>query len=241
MMNVEFENLPNFRQAGGSVSLKTADGLTVKDGMIYRSSRTDFITEKDVALFRQLGIKSIIDLRGTREYKTANGTKLLNALYSPFTVKNGVTKELKPSLPWGDSGALAYVNEEDAVGHRYLVSMTSIKLIWFFFSQMNFLRWFTLLVALFDWFTGTNYFVKLHNYWVLNEQSLSGRYVEILEYAKEAVRDCVRIINNKENLPTLIHCAHGKDRTGIIVAVVLSAIGVEDEPIMKDFGMSEVS
>lgn len=36
--------------------------------------------------------------------------------------------------------------------------------------------------------------------------------------------------------PALIHCSHGKDRTGVLVALVLSAVGVEPEAIVADFG-----
>jgi len=35
--------------------------------------------------------------------------------------------------------------------------------------------------------------------------------------------------------PTLIHCAGGKDRTGVAVAVLLSAVGVRRAEIVKDF------
>lgn len=35
--------------------------------------------------------------------------------------------------------------------------------------------------------------------------------------------------------PLLIHCAAGKDRTGTLAAVILSALGVDEETIMEDF------
>lgn len=35
--------------------------------------------------------------------------------------------------------------------------------------------------------------------------------------------------------PVLVHCSHGKDRTGIVVALVLLVIGVEPEAIVIDF------
>ncbi|MFD5179407.1 tyrosine-protein phosphatase [Nocardia sp. NPDC058379] len=39
-------------------------------------------------------------------------------------------------------------------------------------------------------------------------------------------------------LPTLVHCAAGKDRTGIIIALTLGSIGVPDEQIAADFALS---
>ena len=39
-------------------------------------------------------------------------------------------------------------------------------------------------------------------------------------------------------LPTVIHCADGKDRTGFVVAVILRAIGVPMDTIMEDYLIS---
>lgn len=39
-------------------------------------------------------------------------------------------------------------------------------------------------------------------------------------------------------LPALVHCAAGKDRTGIVVALVLSAVGVADEAVALDYALS---
>lgn len=42
-------------------------------------------------------------------------------------------------------------------------------------------------------------------------------------------------------LPALVHCAAGKDRTGVVVAVLLSALGVDDEEIALDYTQSAVN
>ena len=39
-------------------------------------------------------------------------------------------------------------------------------------------------------------------------------------------------------LPGLIHCSAGKDRTGLLVALILAAIGVEDDVIAADYALS---
>ncbi len=38
--------------------------------------------------------------------------------------------------------------------------------------------------------------------------------------------------------PTLVHCAAGKDRTGVFVALVLDAVGVEREAVVADYALS---
>jgi protein-tyrosine phosphatase len=39
-------------------------------------------------------------------------------------------------------------------------------------------------------------------------------------------------------LPALVHCAAGKDRTGMVVGLVLSAVGVADEDVARDYAMT---
>ena len=38
--------------------------------------------------------------------------------------------------------------------------------------------------------------------------------------------------------PAVIHCSVGKDRTGILVALLLSVVGVEDDDIVADYALS---
>lgn len=48
-------------------------------------------------------------------------------------------------------------------------------------------------------------------------------------------------IAEDDNLPLLIHCAAGKDRTGIAVALLLSVLGVPRETIIADYTLSNAS
>ena len=41
--------------------------------------------------------------------------------------------------------------------------------------------------------------------------------------------------------PVLVHCAAGKDRTGVTVATLLSAVGVEREEIVRDYVRTEAN
>jgi protein tyrosine/serine phosphatase len=41
--------------------------------------------------------------------------------------------------------------------------------------------------------------------------------------------------------PALAHCAAGKDRTGVLVALVLDAVGVERDAVVADYGLSAVN
>ena len=261
-MDVEcvFKNLPNFRQAGGR-GLLTKDGQRVRDGLLFRSSRTDFLTNKEKETFQGFGIKSIIDLRRKAEYERSEGEKLLDDSYETCILKKGKIHKWKPSFRWGGAqkrkgggGApeSKQVNEQETEstdggipslrGRRYLVNMMSMDLIFYVFSQVNFfIRYISLILVVTDWLFGCHLFVRLFNWLVVNHQTLSKQYVDVLEYTKPAVADILRLLISEDNVPVLIHCAHGKDRTGVMIAVILGCLGVEDELIAQDYAQSEVS
>jgi hypothetical protein len=41
--------------------------------------------------------------------------------------------------------------------------------------------------------------------------------------------------------PTVVHCAVGKDRTGVVVALILLLVGVDSETVVKDYMASEAN
>lgn len=61
------------------------------------------------------------------------------------------------------------------------------------------------------------------------------RYLWYLEAGAPAVVGAVELIASAENLPLVFHCAAGKDRTGIVAAMTLAAIGVTREAIVADY------
>jgi protein-tyrosine phosphatase len=48
----------------------------------------------------------------------------------------------------------------------------------------------------------------------------------------------LEVIAGPENHPLVFNCAVGKDRTGILAAVLLSVLGVADDDIIKDYSLS---
>jgi protein-tyrosine phosphatase len=53
--------------------------------------------------------------------------------------------------------------------------------------------------------------------------------------AREAFARVVRLVATAESLPLLFHCTAGKDRTGWLTAVLLTAVGVDRDPIRADY------
>ncbi len=224
-----FPNLPNFREAGGG-GLVTTNGLKVRKGMIFRSSRTDFLTTEEKAEFYKLGIKSIIDLRHIDEYHKANGDKLLDDVYPVSVMKKGKIKEFRGKTP---ADAAPY-------GRRYLINMMTMDFIFNILSKVNFfIRYSSLLILIVDKLFDVHLFMRFYNWKILNTRTMHEQYVDLLEFGKSAVADILRIMIDSS--PSLIHCAHGKDRTGVVVAMILGCLGVSDEDIAQDYGMSYVS
>lgn len=60
-------------------------------------------------------------------------------------------------------------------------------------------------------------------------------YAAMLELASASLVAILRFVVRPEGTPVLIHCAAGKDRTGIAVAVLLSLAGVDHEEIVADY------
>jgi protein tyrosine/serine phosphatase len=60
-------------------------------------------------------------------------------------------------------------------------------------------------------------------------------YLDYLRLAGDSVATAVTLIADEANGPTLFHCAAGKDRTGVLAAVVLSIVGVERQAIIDDY------
>jgi hypothetical protein len=60
-------------------------------------------------------------------------------------------------------------------------------------------------------------------------------YVSMADEGGWAIGRAVGLLARPDALPAVFHCTAGKDRTGILAAIVLSAVGVRDEDIVDDY------
>ncbi|MCK9897340.1 tyrosine-protein phosphatase [Frankia sp. AgB32] len=66
-------------------------------------------------------------------------------------------------------------------------------------------------------------------------EELARLYALMLEAAGAGVVRVLRFLVSGGSTPALVHCAAGKDRTGIVVAVLLAAAGAERDAIIADY------
>lgn len=71
--------------------------------------------------------------------------------------------------------------------------------------------------------------------------TLEEMYVGMLEHGATAFAEAARAVAAPTDRAqgVLIHCTAGKDRTGVAVALILDAVGVQRDAIVADYALSE--
>jgi protein-tyrosine phosphatase len=70
--------------------------------------------------------------------------------------------------------------------------------------------------------------------------STSERYFEMAQAGMPTLVRVVELLGDVDSKPTLIHCAAGRDRTGIVIACLLDLVDVPDAAIAADYALSSV-
>ncbi|MEJ8545995.1 tyrosine-protein phosphatase [Brevibacillus borstelensis] len=173
----QFDGLYNFRDVGG---FKTADGNVMKTGVLFRSADLSRLSRKDIETFRQLGIKSIIDLRTPREQ---------NSKSSRITPQHGI-QVIDVSL------------------HDSSQQFTHLEFFKFLVSQASTIDF---------------------------EQIMKDMYQNMAFNSHAQLNQIITHLSEQRNVPALIHCTGGKDRTGFISAVIQLLVGVPYENVLEDY------
>jgi len=67
---------------------------------------------------------------------------------------------------------------------------------------------------------------------------VARRYRDMLHEGRDALGEVLAILSDPSTYPTVVHCSAGKDRTGIVSAVLLGLLGVGDDTIVADYALS---
>jgi rhodanese-related sulfurtransferase len=68
-----------------------------------------------------------------------------------------------------------------------------------------------------------------------SEDDLAQRYLWYLDVGRPALVGSLELLADPESTPLVFHCAAGKDRTGVLAALVLDILGVERPVIVADY------
>lgn len=93
MRSLHLTGAPNCRDLGG---LKTADGRTIKSGLLLRSGMLQRLTEEDCAVLQRVPLKTVIDLRTDREMQEMPDAAIPGVTYVHCPIleeMTGITRE----------------------------------------------------------------------------------------------------------------------------------------------------
>jgi protein tyrosine/serine phosphatase len=169
--HVDFDGCYNFRDLGG---YETIDGRSVRTGRLFRADGPHALTDRDEATLRNLGLRTIIDLRTTSE-ASERGT---------------------------------YAERVD--GDVVVVSLPMMDVLP---DRDDYPTW-------------------------VDPEVVARRYVAMLRDGHTTIAACLAVLGDPQAYPVLFHCSAGKDRTGILAAVLLAAVGVPDDTIIADYALS---
>jgi protein-tyrosine phosphatase len=74
--------------------------------------------------------------------------------------------------------------------------------------------------------------------WISEDFMIQG-YIESLERHADVWARVFTLLSDARNRPLLFHCTGGKDRTGAAAALILLALGVPEETVVRDYGLSD--
>jgi len=74
---------------------------------------------------------------------------------------------------------------------------------------------------------------------VLVDGDLGRHYIESFPERTPTLARVIEHLADPDALPAIFHCTAGKDRTGIVAALVLSLVGVPDDVIVDDYILTD--
>jgi protein-tyrosine phosphatase len=219
-----FEQILNFRDVGSTVG-SISPPSKLRDGLLYRSARPDNATEQDrTKLTAQYGIKTIIDLRSKTEH--------INA-----------AKKHSDAIALAQPGVVPSSNSAVATalkipGVRYAeISLTGKSferaLLW----KMSWAQIGKLVSLMAMGYRTEGISVLGKN--VMQPRGLVGLGKDTLDHSGKEIKEVFDVLADEQSYPVVVHCTQGKDRTGLIILLVLLLCEIDVETISKDYIKSE--
>eukprot|EP00128_Syssomonas_multiformis_P001579 Colp12_sorted_trinity150504_noHs@25617 len=242
---VNFEHVVNFRDLG---DIKTTSGRGIKPNTWYRSARPDCASPRDVdRLINDFKLKTIVDLRSAKEARKQSGSKLLEDIADVYVVsfpQDGTMRDDTPT--WQARTPSTHLNRARSLRKYHIEFCGGVYARESVWRQLG-LRdkahvLYNLACDLTNralWGEHSEHAILYVGKNVMALRELKDEYVAFLQHCRPAILRVLRLFLEHTDGAFLVHCAHGKDRTGVIVALILSCLGVSQEDIIADYALTE--
>lgn len=177
MRHLDIPGMTNLRDVGG---LPTGPGRQIRTGLLMRSEAPLRLTPEALAQFTELGLRTVVDLRGDEESQTDPTELQALATVTPVPIPERINANPLPVLEQILARELAGFGIAD----------------------------------------------------------LKAIYLAMLDKHPHQFGTAVRALAAPDALPALVHCKVGKDRTGLVIAMVLDVVGVPREHLLRDYEVS---
>jgi protein-tyrosine phosphatase len=208
---IELEGAVNVRDVGG---LPTVDGRTTKAGVLLRADNLQGLTGADVRwLVDELGLRTVLDLRSHGEAHLEGPTPLEGTAVTTHRLSLIPEWDGEPDTPETDRGDVQKAVDLAIVDHERPQAATD--------EQVE-----RALPTLSDF--------QARARRRTDPTDLTEHYVGYVEQAGANIGRALTLLAEGGGT-TLVHCAAGKDRTGVVVALALSLVGVARGAIVADY------
>ncbi|MFB7667469.1 tyrosine-protein phosphatase [Kitasatospora sp. NPDC056138] len=199
----------NARDLGG---YRTGDGRTVRHGVALRADAMNRTTEQDQAVLAASGLRRVVDLRSPDEVREAGADRIIGLAVA----------ELDGS---GDAALLAPIPSAQAGG-------PTLHHVPIFAADFDI--YIAMREALADRDADRQRALLGDG---KAEQMMIGlyRWFVTSPVARERFATVLRLLAAPDGVPMLFHCSAGKDRTGWVAALALTALGVDRETVFEDY------
>lgn len=75
--------------------------------------------------------------------------------------------------------------------------------------------------------------------WDVRRVDFRSLYINILECNREGIRQAFERLADPAQYPMVVHCTQGKDRSGVISALVLLLLGVPEPTVFEDYLLTD--
>jgi protein-tyrosine phosphatase len=221
-MMVNFGHILNFRDVSGIVNLTPHhSNPRLKPGILFRASRPDAATES--LLHENYNIQTIIDLRSSADHMIERSySAILHLALYTIIPQSSTAITTRPEIP-----GINYVNIS-LYGKAFERALVR-KMTW---SNM----------AKLVGYIATGYLtegISLVGRSVMQPRGLIGLGFDTLQHSGREIKEIFNILAHERSYPVIIHCTQGKDRTGIVVLLILVLCGVDLETVTADYVRSE--